>query len=35
VREVLVNWTGGLRYPRLEKNISGEGNLDRLLAPQP
>jgi predicted metalloprotease with PDZ domain len=35
VKEVLVNWTGGLRYPRLEKNISGEGNLDRLLTPQP
>ncbi len=35
VREVLVNWSGGLRYPRLEKNISGEGNLDQLLAPQP
>jgi predicted metalloprotease with PDZ domain len=31
VREVPVMWTGGHRYPRLEKVGTGEGSLDRLL----
>ncbi len=35
VREVSVLWNGGLRYPRLEKVGTGEGSLDRLLAPRP
>jgi predicted metalloprotease with PDZ domain len=35
VREVAIPWTGGHRYPRLEKTTNGEGNLDRLLAPRP
>lgn len=33
VREVLVSWNGGHRYPRLEKIGNGNGSLDRLLAP--
>jgi predicted metalloprotease with PDZ domain len=35
VREVSAQWNGGLRYPRLEKIGTGEGSLDRLLAPRP
>jgi predicted metalloprotease with PDZ domain len=33
-REVSLDWHGGLRYPRLEKFGTGEGALDRLLAPK-
>jgi predicted metalloprotease with PDZ domain len=29
-----LDWTGGLRYPRLQKTGTGEGPLDRLLAPR-
>ena len=32
-RSVSIPWTGGLRYPRLEKVARGEAWLDRLLAP--
>lgn len=32
--DVALDWTGGLRYPRLEKIAAGEGALDRLLAPK-
>jgi predicted metalloprotease with PDZ domain len=34
VRTVNVQWNGGLRYPRLEKDSSttGDGSLDKLLA---
>jgi predicted metalloprotease with PDZ domain len=35
VRDVALQWTGGLRYPKLEKTGAGEGSLDRLLAPRP
>jgi predicted metalloprotease with PDZ domain len=35
VREVAVQWNGGLRYPKLEKIGAGEGSLDRLLKPLP
>lgn len=35
IREVPIQWNGGLRYPRLEKVGVGEGSLDRLLAPLP
>jgi predicted metalloprotease with PDZ domain len=31
VREVAVQWNGGLRYPKLVKVGTGEGGLDRLL----
>jgi predicted metalloprotease with PDZ domain len=34
IREVNVQWNGGLRYPRLEKIGAGESSLDRLLAPR-
>jgi hypothetical protein len=27
-------YSGGLRYPRLEKTGEGEGSLDRLLKPK-
>jgi predicted metalloprotease with PDZ domain len=33
-RDVTIDYRGGLRYPRLEKIGSGEGGLDRLLAPR-
>jgi predicted metalloprotease with PDZ domain len=33
VREVSVQWNGGLRYPRLEKIGPGESGIDRLLTP--
>jgi predicted metalloprotease with PDZ domain len=33
-RTVKLDWHGGLRYPRLVKSGSGEGTLDRLLAPR-
>ncbi len=35
VREVAIQWNGGLRYPRLDKIGLGEANLDKLLAPLP
>jgi predicted metalloprotease with PDZ domain len=36
VRDVAVQWNGGLRYPRFEKvPEAADGPLDRLLAPQP
>jgi len=36
VREVGIDWDGGLRYPRFEKaKGAGDGPLDRLLAPRP
>ncbi len=31
-RETTIDYTGGLRYPRLEKIGTGEGGLDKLLA---
>ncbi len=31
---VRIDWTGGHRYPRLEKVAGGSGWLDRLLAPK-
>lgn len=34
VRDVMLDWHEGLRYPRLEKVGTGEGGLDRLLAPR-
>jgi predicted metalloprotease with PDZ domain len=34
IREVLVNYGGGLRYPRLVKAGQGEGALDLLLKPR-
>jgi len=34
VREVPVQWNGGLRYPRLERIGLGDGTLDLLLAPR-
>ncbi|TKD50856.1 M61 family metallopeptidase [Sphingomonas baiyangensis] len=33
-REVAIDYREGLRYPRLEKIGTGEGGLDRLLAPR-
>ncbi len=33
-RTVELNYDGGLRYPRLEKNGSGQSSLDLLLAPK-
>jgi predicted metalloprotease with PDZ domain len=33
-RTISLDYSGGLRYPRLEKTGSGEGSLDRLLAPR-
>ncbi|MCW6531679.1 peptidase M61 [Sphingomonas sp. MMSM20] len=33
-RTVALDWHDGLRYPRLEKIGTGEGGLDRLLAPR-
>jgi predicted metalloprotease with PDZ domain len=34
VREVQLQWNGGLRYPRLEKIDTAEGGIDRLLTPR-
>jgi predicted metalloprotease with PDZ domain len=34
VREVPIQWNGGLRYPRLERIGLGDGSLDLLLAPR-
>ena len=34
VREVAIDWHGGLRYPHLQKIGTGETGLDRLLAPK-
>ncbi|MBX3595717.1 peptidase M61 [Sphingomonas sp.] len=33
-REIAIDYHDGLRYPRLEKIGTGEGGLDRLLAPR-
>ena len=33
-RTIAPVWTGGLRYPRLERDGTGPGLLDRLLAPR-
>ncbi|WP_287978042.1 peptidase M61 [Sphingomonas sp.] len=33
-RDVAIDYHGGPRYPRLEKVGTGEGGLDRLLAPR-
>jgi predicted metalloprotease with PDZ domain len=33
-RDVALNWSGGLRYPTLEKTGKGETGLDKLLAPR-
>lgn len=33
-REIAIDYHEGLRYPRLEKIGTGEGGLDRLLAPR-
>jgi len=33
-RTVKLDWRGGLRYPRLQKVGTGQGSLDRLLAPR-
>jgi predicted metalloprotease with PDZ domain len=35
VRDVTVQWNGGLRYPRFAKTGTGDGPLDILLAPRP
>lgn len=35
VRDVAIRWNGGLRYPRLEKFVTGETSLDLLLRPRP
>lgn len=35
LREVAIQWNGGLRYPRFEKTGKGEGWLDKLLQPLP
>lgn len=32
--QLALDWNGGLRYPRLQKTGTGEGPLDRLLAPR-
>ena len=32
VRQVTINYSGGLRYPHLVKTGKGAGALDRLLA---
>lgn len=34
-RDVEIAYTGGLRYPRLEKAANGAATLDRLLEPKP
>ncbi|RVT38888.1 M61 family metallopeptidase [Sphingobium algorifonticola] len=33
-RTIKLDYSGGLRYPRLEKTGEGEGNLDQLLKPR-
>lgn len=33
-RTIRLDYSGGLRYPRLEKTGEGEGSLDRLLRPK-
>jgi predicted metalloprotease with PDZ domain len=33
-RDTALKWSGGLRYPRLEKVGKGESGLDKLLAPK-
>ena len=34
-RTVELNYNDGLRYPTLEKTVTGQGSLDALLAPKP
>jgi predicted metalloprotease with PDZ domain len=34
VREVILQYNGGLRYPRFEKTGTGDGSIDVLLAPR-
>jgi predicted metalloprotease with PDZ domain len=34
-RTVELNYSDGLRYPTLEKTVTGQGSLDALLAPKP
>jgi predicted metalloprotease with PDZ domain len=34
-RTALLDWHGGLRYPRLEPTAAGKGTLDALLQPMP
>ena len=33
-RTLSLDYSGGLRYPRLEKTGEGEGSLDKLLQPK-
>ena len=33
-REVTIDYHRGLRYPHLEKTVTGEAGLDTLLAPK-
>jgi hypothetical protein len=33
-RTIRLDYSFGLRYPRLEKSGEGEGSLDRLLQPR-
>jgi len=33
-RTITLDYSGGIRYPRLEKDGEGESSLDRLLAPR-
>ncbi|MFM9851352.1 MAG: M61 family metallopeptidase [Sphingomonadaceae bacterium] len=35
VRDVAVQWNGGLRYPKLEKIGTGDGSIDKLLSARP
>jgi predicted metalloprotease with PDZ domain len=35
IRQVDLDWHGGLRYPRLEPTSDGKGTLDALLTPLP
>jgi predicted metalloprotease with PDZ domain len=34
VRDIALNWNGGLRYPRFEKTTAGAAGLDTLLSPK-
>ncbi|HEX7822143.1 MAG TPA: peptidase M61 [Sphingobium sp.] len=34
VRNIALDYSGGIRYPRLQKTGEGEGSLDRLLKPR-
>ncbi|MPT48758.1 MAG: M61 family peptidase [Sphingobium sp.] len=33
-RNIMLDYSGGLRYPHLRKTVEGEGSLDKLLAPR-